>query len=219
MNFQTLLHLSLLDNIGPSTIMRLISASKNSNHSFDVYTLSVKELQEIGNISREKAQLVNDGLREYKKLDAELQLIEKNNVDCISILDERYPDLLKNIYSPPPILYCYGTASLSSDTYIAIVGSRKSDNYGMRVVQKLVPELVHNGWGIVSGGALGIDTIAHRETLEAKGTTIAVLGSGLLKPYPAANKELFRKIIDQDGAVISPFSVTHGSVAWQFSCA
>ena len=72
-------------------------------------------------------------------------------------------------------------------------------------VTSFIPELVHNGCSIVSGGALGIDGLAHRATLEAQGVTVAVLGSGLLKPYPAAHKTLFKKIIECRGALVSCF--------------
>lgn len=216
MKLSALLHLSLIENVGPIAIMQLVAASQNSHHKLDIYSLSVSDLRQLCNYSAEKAQLIWSGLQDFEKLDKELQLIEKHNVDCISILDERYPELLKNIYSPPPILYCFGKVSLSSDYYIAVVGSRKADAYGTKVVQKLVPELVHNGWGIVSGGALGIDTIAHKETLAAGGITIAVLGSGLLRPYPHGNKELFRKIIEQGGAVISPFPLLMEPLAGNF---
>ena len=72
-------------------------------------------------------------------------------------------------------------------------------------IDQLVPPLVQNGWAIVSGGARGADSMAHRKALDAAGVTVAVLGSGLLCPYPAENKELFQEILAQGGAMVSNF--------------
>ena len=88
---------------------------------------------------------------------------------------------------------------------LAIVGARKADAYGYRVINQLVPELVAANYIIVSGGALGIDAAAHEVTIKSGGITIAVLGSGLLQPYPSSNKHLFASIIEHGGCLVSSF--------------
>ncbi|MFH1831295.1 MAG: DNA-processing protein DprA [bacterium] len=88
---------------------------------------------------------------------------------------------------------------------IAFVGARKADKYAAQVIDHLVPGLVNNGWEIVSGGALGVDSMAHKATHDAGGKTIIVLGSGLLKPYPEQNKKFFKKIVASGGTLVSSF--------------
>jgi DNA processing protein len=102
------------------------------------------------------------------------------------------------------------------EKFLAIVGARKADNYGQRVIDALVPDLVAAHYTIVSGGARGIDTMAHEATLKNGGTTIAVLGSGLLNPYPHQNKKLFKSIIDHGGAMVSSFPLTAEPLAGNF---
>ena len=141
----------------------------------------------------------------FKQLifEQEKQLLEKHNIQFITILDTQYPALLKEIHLPPSGLYIQG--SFSSKKNMAIIGSRKANEYGRKVIHNLIPELVAHEWTIVSGGALGADTFAHEETLINNGKTIAILGSGLLQPYPLRNKKLFNIILEKGGAVASPF--------------
>ena len=137
-------------------------------------------------------------------LERELLLIEKHKIHWITHLDETYPQLLKNIHIPPTVLYWQGTLPAGQNA-IAIVGARAANAYGKQVIEQLVPPLVAHNWVIVSGGALGADTMAHQATLKAQGITVAVLGSGLLQPYPPENIRLFETIIQNGGAVVSPF--------------
>jgi DNA processing protein len=88
---------------------------------------------------------------------------------------------------------------------MGFVGSRLASPYAAQVIKHLVPPLVEHQWVIVSGGAQGADTMAHETALAAGGKTIAVLGSGLLCPYPASNRSLFQRIVDSGGIVMSPF--------------
>ena len=91
------------------------------------------------------------------------------------------------------------------DACIAVVGSRSGTAYGKRAIQALIPPLVAQQWHIVSGGAMGIDAFAHQATLQAGGTTIAVLGSGLLQWYPAEHRRLFTEILEKNGTLLSAF--------------
>ena len=200
------LHLSLIEKIGPGTVLRLIKALETACLPLAaLYLMKAAEFKEFAGLDAERAHALQAGLADTKLLEQELSLLEKYAITLISLSDEQYPSLLKNIHLPPLVLYVKGAAQLSSDKHLAVVGSRASDAYGALLVNSFIPELVHNGWSIVSGGALGIDGLAHGATLGAGGTTIAVLGSGLLKPYPAAHKGLFKKIIEQGGALVSSF--------------
>ncbi len=137
----------------------------------------------------------------------EQELLIKHNIRRITASDVEYPSYLKEIHCPPPQLYVQGELLNSYTKLIAVVGSRKADSYGERVIASLVPELVAHGWAIVSGGALGADSFAHKATLQARGRTIVILGSGLLMPYPSSNRKLFSSIVDQGGSLVSSFSL------------
>ena len=133
--------------------------------------------------------------------------LAKEDIKVITIKEKIYPKLLKELYTPPPLLYYKGNFDLKNDFTLAVVGSRKYTNYGQQTTVNLVKDLVHNNITIVSGLALGIDSLAHITTLENNGKTVAVLGSGLDKQnlYPSQNRYLADKIISQNGLLISEF--------------
>lgn len=119
------------------------------------------------------------------------------------LTDNTYPELLKQITDPPPVLTYFGTLSANAPC-ISIVGSRNATAYGMSSARQLAYDLALKGFTIVSGMARGIDTAAHQGALDANGKTIAVMGSGLNRIYPPENKSLFSHIC-QEGAVVSEF--------------
>lgn len=127
-----------------------------------------------------------------------------NGIRIITIEDEEYPERLKTIFNPPILLFIQGSlAGLDSEPVLAVVGTRKASNYGIRNTKIICTELVRNGMVIVSGLAVGHDTAAHRCALSNGGRTIGVLACGNLVDYPAASRELKRSIIRSGGAVIS----------------
>jgi len=128
------------------------------------------------------------------------------SIQKITIKDKNYPELLKKIYDPPQELYISGELRKEEKYPIAIVGTRKISNYGQEMTRLFAEALAEAGITIISGLALGVDGLAHRIALEKNSRTIAVLGSGLNVIYPSAHKELFKKIIESGGAVISEYS-------------
>ena len=114
--------------------------------------------------------------------------------------------MLKNISNPPNTLYLEGDIDLLCSNSIAIIGSRSASEKGKKLAQKFSSELSNIGITIISGLARGIDTVAHTYSYNKKGKTIAVLGSGFNKIYPPENKDLFKKIIENGGLVISEYS-------------
>lgn len=128
-----------------------------------------------------------------------------NNVKVINYCDESYPDSLKSIKNPPIVLYCLGKLpDFNSSVCVSVVGTRKMTEYGMRSAYKLSYELASAGVVVVSGMALGIDSVAHAGALAANGTTVAVLGCGIDVIYPKQHRKL-RKHIMQNGAVITTY--------------
>jgi DNA processing protein len=118
--------------------------------------------------------------------------------------DEAYPPLLREIIDPPLALHYRGDLSLLLRPAVAIVGSRRASPYGVNAASQLAREIAGAGIVIVSGGARGIDAAAHHAALEARGATIAVLGTGIDVVYPKANRGLFR-CIEERGLIVSEF--------------
>lgn len=116
-----------------------------------------------------------------------------------------YPQSLRDISLPPRVLFVRGDRAALGGLYAGIVGSRETDDYGIRTAQRLAFEAGQIGAGIVSGGAVGIDAAAHTGALRAGARTIAVLGCGIDVPYPKANTALFDRISESGGAVITEF--------------
>jgi DNA processing protein len=138
----------------------------------------------------------------------ELDLIDRSDYSIIPMNDPGYPALLLEIPDPPPFLYVYGNLGDCMGN-IAVVGSRSATPYGRATAERLSSEMAAAGATIVSGLARGIDTAAHRGALAAGGKTIAVLGSGLERIYPAVNHDLFHEIA-ASGAVITELPLKAG---------
>ena len=138
--------------------------------------------------------------------DKEISLLEKMGINVVTIEEDKYPDLLKNIYDPPPIIYYRGDflEIVNNSKTIAIVGSRKATYYGRKIAREIALELTSCGYVVISGLARGIDTNAHLGALEAGGKTVAVLGCGIDRVYPAENISIANRII-KSGAIISEF--------------
>lgn len=200
-NKQALLHLSLISGVGPATIEKLFT---HLPQEFDFYGARVSDLSLYG-ISSSIAKKIVEGLSDHTLLEQELQLMEKHNISWVSRYDDAYPEQLKHIHLPPVVLFYQGEPLWKTMQSVSLVGARKANYYGKAAVHKLVPGLVENNLYTVSGGAYGIDTCVHKETLLAGGKTVVVLGSGLLRPYPAENKKLFQEVLASGGMLISSF--------------
>jgi len=137
----------------------------------------------------------------------ELERLERLRISIITWRDETYPPLLRKIEYAPAVLYMCGTLTDDDRRYtLAIVGTRKMSSYGRQVTERFAGELARGQITIVSGLALGIDTVAHTSALDAGGRTIAVLASGLDHIYPPANYNLAKRIVESgQGALISAF--------------
>jgi DNA processing protein len=131
--------------------------------------------------------------------------VESLREHVVTIVDDSYPALLREIADPPLALHFRGDVSLLSQPAIAIVGSRRASPYAINVAQQLGAQLATAGLTIVSGLARGIDAAAHRAALEAGGKTIAVLGTGIDVVYPPSNRKLFERIANE-GLVVTEFA-------------
>lgn len=133
--------------------------------------------------------------------------MNKMGIKMINLTDNNYPQKLKNIYDPPISLFFKGNLSLLNEFSIAIIGCREASTYGLKIAKQMAYELSENHITIVSGMAKGIDGIAHQGSIDAKGKTIAVLGTGVDYPYPFENIEIYQKILKNNGLIVSEYLV------------
>ena len=166
---------------------------------------SALELTEAGI----EPDVANRFLQERIHIDPDTLLrdLEVHGVRLITIRDDIYPPLLKQIYDPPAVLFVRGALPDPNRKHLAVVGSRHPTRYGKRVVDELIEPIARAGVVIVSGLAYGIDSCAHDATLRADGTTLAVLGNGVDHEsiYPSRNRALASRILTGGGALISEF--------------
>lgn len=139
-------------------------------------------------------------------VDKEYEKIINSNTKIILFDDKNYPKLLKEIYSPPLGLYIRGSEScFNSNHNLAVIGSRKSTDYGRRATEKITKDLKDSNITIVSGLALGIDSYAHKCALENGLKTIGIIGSGFNYFFPSENIELAKSIVKNNGLVVSEY--------------
>ncbi len=166
-----------------------------------VFQLSSSELHSLGLKSQQIEALFHP---DWQGLNDLLDWVKHNDADLICYDDSRYPAPLKEIASPPLVLFTQGDVSLLQQPQLAVIGSRNATHYGLDKARLFAGLLSQQGLVITSGLALGVDAHAHRGALEAQGGTIAVLGSGLANVYPKRNLALATEI-RQKGLIISEF--------------
>lgn len=135
---------------------------------------------------------------------AELDGWRAEGITALSVLDERYPQNLRSIHDRPPLLFVRGALTDTDERSVAVVGTRRATDAGLAHAREVAAGLVHAGYTVVSGLAAGVDTAAHLGALERGGRTLAVIGTGLRRAYPAANASLQQRIA-AEAAVVSQF--------------
>lgn len=192
---------SSFSGIGPFLFSKLVEYFKLPSLA---YSANKKELATVLNGSLLERFL---GFRKHFQIEAEWEKLKNQDIGYVAVVEKDYPYLLKQISDPPIGLFCRGNSSLlnSKRSSFAIVGTRKPTTYGRLQAEKVARELAERGMIVVSGMALGIDTIAHLSTIKAAGQTIAVFGCGVDVVYPKENKFLYQQIIDNKGLIISEF--------------
>jgi len=168
-----------------------------------ILTASKHQLLHVRGIGEETADSIV-GWEKAVDLAAEMKRIADSGCEIVIQSDAHYPELLREIYDPPTVLYVKGKLMPKDKNGVAMVGSRMTTHYGIEVARKLGYQLAYTGVTVVSGGARGIDTAAHQGALSAKGRTICVLGTGISIVFPPENAELFERIA-LNGAVVSQF--------------
>ena len=180
--------LSLVAGIGRRTAAVLIERFGGPRACFDAGRAELERHR----IKRECIESLKSGDQDHR-VEAELDGLEKLGESVVTISDERYPALLREIYDPPIVLYCLGDLA-AGQPGAAIVGSRRCSTYGKSASEMLSRELAGRGVTIVSGLARGIDSAAHRGALDGGGSTMPGMGTGLDSGYPEENRRLAEQI-------------------------
>ena len=154
-------------------------------------------------------------VRQGRAFSREIERLQATEISLTTLEEADYPETLRWIPEPPPVLYIWGTLRHEDSLAVAVVGSRKPSPYGQLAAQRLSTELAHYGFTVVSGLARGVDSLAHHGALQAGGRTIAVLGSGINVVYPPEHRRLYEAIRNQ-GAVVSEFPFDTKPDRWNF---
>ncbi|MGE5678263.1 MAG: DNA-processing protein DprA, partial [Pseudomonadota bacterium] len=203
--------LSSLAGVGGKSCMNLIRYFGSAEN---VYGNTFHELMASGIVNEKTAAAISSDTN-IAKADEYLKSMKEIGINVYTIHDSEYPQNLKNIYDPPPVLYVKGSIKAEDGLAIGIVGSRKATDYGLKTAERIAYRLAEVGITIVSGMALGIDSAAHRGALHAKGRTIAVCGCGLKYTYPVSNYNLGVEIA-RNGAMVSEYPFDTPANPYQF---
>ena len=193
------LRLHLADGVGAVLFRRLVETFGSAAEAASAGPEQWRRVQGIGEKTAGAIASVTD-----EQIDAELAAAKERGVRMLCDTDESYPPGLKEIYDSPPVLYVRGSLEAADAVALGVVGARRCTHYGLEQAERFGELLGRAGFTVISGGARGIDTAAHRGALAGGGRTVAVMGCGLNNDYPPENAELFEQIIaDGRGALVS----------------
>ena len=195
----------LSEGIGTQRLLALRTYFGDSKKAFTASAATLRSVPGLGKITVDQFLASRDTA--FQTASNHLKSLGQNT-SIVTFFDEEYPLSLRNIYSPPALLFLRGNTDLiTKDRLVAVIGSRRMTDYGKRVVTTLCKTFAEQSVVVVSGFATGIDTAAHRAIYEAGGSTIAVLGSGIDIIYPGSNKGFSKELVDSGrGLIISEFS-------------
>lgn len=195
---RALLALSMVPGIGAGKIRQLIAHFGSPQDALSAPLRALQEVRGIGpNLAREIV-----AFDQYPAVDEQFEWAQRADALLLPFWDDRYPGLLHTIFDPPAFLWFRGEVDVLDAPAVAIVGTRRPSAYGMRAATHFAKELAALGFVIISGLAYGIDGAAHHAALDAGGASVAVLGSGIDRIYPAKHTEIARRLALQ-GAIVS----------------
>lgn len=192
-----LLLLDQAEGIGPRRILRLVERFGSAARALGA---PARSFEAVAGVPRATVALpehrarVEEALRQARRL----------GIDVLGWRDEAYPERLRALHDPPPVLFLRGRQELLGRPAVAVVGARRATARGRDLARRLGEQLARGGAVVVSGLALGVDGAAHQGALDGGGPTIAVVGRGADLPYPPSHRRLFRRILEQ-GLVVSEF--------------
>ena len=187
--------LALVPNIGDVRAKALVNHFKDATAVFHASKKTLESIEGLG------SKAINSILqfKDFSRAEEEIEFIKKYKITPLFLTDKDYPQRLLNCYDSPPLLYFKGNADLNSSKIVAIVGTRNNNEYGKKICEKLIDDLINEDVLIVSGLAFGIDSIAHKSSLKNNLQTVGVLAHGLDRVYPVQNKSLAKQMISCGG--------------------
>ncbi|MBQ8168569.1 DNA-processing protein DprA [bacterium] len=204
---------SSMEQIDSRFIQRLYNYFGDIEHAFNA---SIGELSQIDGLNIKKSETFVT-LRNKTNPDKVLDQVTNKGIKYITLDDEKYPKMLKNIADPPAVLYYRGSLDICNlEKTLAVVGSRKASYHAKEELDKIISQLAGTDICIVSGLAAGIDTQAHLSALDNNIKTVGVIASGLDFYYPTSNKHLYERIENGNGAVISEYFPTFEPLKFRF---
>jgi DNA processing protein len=193
--------LTFVKDIGPRRARALLA---QFGDAAEVFKAPLKELKRIDGLTESRVKAFKDP-EILAQAEKELNYVEKHGIRVLWMEDEQYPQRLKNCTDAPILLYYNGNADLNIEKVVAIIGTRKSTDYGHRITEDLLNGLKGQENMIISSGlAHGIDALAHKHSLQVGLPTVGVLGHGLDRIYPAGNKQLAKEMTEH-GGLLSEF--------------
>jgi DNA processing protein len=198
----SILTLQGIHGLGKKKITKIISNNDiiNIKSSDDLFELLLKTNFNLSIPPKEEIESL------WKKSKVILNISTENKIKIISFYDPIYPSLLREIQDPPLLLHIKGNIDLLHKESVAVIGTRKISETGVKSTKELTAKLVDAGYCIISGLAKGTDSIAHETTLEKKGYTLAILGQGLQNTVYKKNISLEDRILKNKGAILSEYS-------------
>ena len=186
--------------LGSVRIQRLLKVFGSAK---GVWTAETIDFKQVGLPKNVIASFLDFRAKNTAAPDQLMEYCENKHVKICSLADDDYPPLLREINSPSPVLYYYGTLEPAANR-IGVVGSRNNTDFGSQSAQEIAADLAAEGFTVVSGGARGIDTFAHIGALQ-RGRTVAVLGCGINYAFSSGNAKLIREIAE-NGVVMTEYA-------------
>lgn len=201
-NKKILVWLSSLE-IGINRLKQLLNKFNTLEEIWRAEKTDLKDIDGIG--SKLIENLVNNKNKE--QIEKYIEKMQKEHISIITIEDELYPNKLRNIYDKPLVLYVKGNCKILNEFSLAVIGCRKCSSYGKDISKNIGYSLAKHHINVISGMAKGIDTYSHIGCMEGQGKTIAVLGNGVDYIYPKENVQVYNKIIQTGGAIVSEYVI------------
>jgi DNA processing protein len=187
--------------VGPKGFQQLLFAFGSPEN---IFKARLEEIAKLPRMKPEKAREIFESQEKFAEIEEHISFLEEQGIGIKTILDDDFPQSLKEIDDPPPLIYYKGEFPLADTIFIAVVGTHKATYEGIRDATEIGKKLVEKSVVVVSGLARGIDTGAHLGVLVKKGKTYAVLGSGLNNIYPRENLNLSAEI-SRNGALLTEY--------------
>ena len=198
---------------GPSAVGKMLA----DRESFEeIFRLDAQELSEVYGFPEEKIHHFLERKKQLERCGEEYGQMKETGTRMILITEEGYPERLKNIFDPPAVLFYRGTLPAENCPSAAVIGARKCTPYGKEEAACFGRLLAENGIQVISGMAGGIDAEGHRGVLTAGGKAFAVLGNGPEICYPRSSIDIYRKIPDTGGGILSEYGPGEMPEAWHF---